>query len=196
MKNLDTELERLHFRTVTDNREATDRWVELATETLGYTSALPAGRGPATLNETWGFTESQETVGVSPEMFAEFVYPYQRPLQEKFGLNYYGCCESIEKRWDTIRQSPNLRCVSVAPWSDQAQCAELLGRDYVYCRKPNPSPVCMGFNEEAIRQEFEETLTHAGALNTVMILKDTHTIENAPERFAKWVETGRQILGK
>ena len=162
---------------------------------LGYTSQLPTHSGSAKLGEMWGFAESQETVGVSPDMFAEFIYPYQRPLQEKFGLNYYGCCESIEGRWETVRQTPNLRCVSVAPWSDQEKCAELFGRDYVYCRKPNPSPVCMGFNEEAIRKEFEETLRHAGGLNTVMILKDTATIENSPERFAAWVDLGRRVMG-
>jgi hypothetical protein len=165
---------------------------------LGYTTQLPprdSSTNNVLLKNLWGFSESQETVGISPDMFAEFIYPYQQPLQEKFGLNYYGCCEPIEKRWDTIRQTPNLLCVSISPWSNQAQCAEQLGRDYVYCRKPNPAPVCLGFNEESIRKEFQETLTHAGKLNTVMILKDTHTIENKPERFARWVETGREIMG-
>ncbi len=166
---------------------------------LGFTSQLPSRdrpvEGPVRLNQLWGFSESQETVGVSPDMFGEFIYPYQKPLQERFGLNYYGCCEPSESRWEHISQTPNLRAISVAPWSDQAVCAELFGRDYVYCRKPNPSPVCMSFNEEEIRKEFRETFTHAGALNTVMILKDTHTVENEPDRFARWVAIGREELG-
>lgn len=163
---------------------------------LGRTTALPSREhpvdGPVKLRHLWGFAESQETVGVSPDMFGEFIYPYQKPLQGKFGLNYYGCCEPSEDRWPWISQTPNLRCISVAPWSDQARCAELLGRKYVYCRKPNPSPVCMSFEEAAIRREFQETLRHAGELNTVMILKDTHTVENHPERFARWIEIGRE----
>ncbi|MBL7077161.1 MAG: hypothetical protein ISS31_06805 [Kiritimatiellae bacterium] len=163
---------------------------------LGFTTALPSrdrpAEGPVRLNQLWGFAESQETVGVSPDMFGEFIYPYQKPLQATFGLNYYGCCEASEGRWKFIRQTPNLRAISVAPWSDQAVCADLFGRDYVYCRKPNPSPVCMNFNEDEIRKEFKETLTHAGDLNTVMILKDTHTVENEPDRFARWVEIGRE----
>ena len=165
---------------------------------LGFNTQLPSrdtpAEGPVRLNQLWGFAESQETVGVSPEMFGEFIYPYQKPLQEKFGLNYYGCCEASEGRWEHISQTPNLRAVSVAPWSDQAVCAELLGREYVYCRKPNPSPVCMGFNDDEIRKEFQETLIHAGGLSTAMILKDTHTVENDPVRFARWVEVGRSIL--
>jgi hypothetical protein len=165
---------------------------------LGCTTQLPSRdrpeKGPVKLNQLWGFAESQETVGVSPDMFGEFVYPYQQPLQERFGLNYYGCCEAIDKRWEYIKRTPNLRAVSVAPWSDQARCAELLGRDYIYYRKPNPSPVCMGFNEAEIKREFEETCAQAGMLNTAIILKDTHTIENHPERFACWVQMGRQII--
>ncbi len=165
---------------------------------LGCTTQLPSrdrpGNGPVKLNQLWGFAESQETVGVSPEMFGEFVYPYQQPLLERFGLNYYGCCEAVENRWNCIKRIPNLRAVSVAPWSNLARCAELLGRNFVYCRKPNPSPVCMGFNETEIKREFEETCAQAGALNTAIILKDTHTIENHPERFARWVQMGRRII--
>jgi len=167
---------------------------------LGFTTALPSRDRPVdgavTLKQLWGFAESQETVGVSPDMFGEFVYPYQKPLQERFGLNYYGCCEACEGRWKYISQTPNLRAISVAPWSDQETCAALYGRNLVYCRKPNPSPVCMGFNEAEIRKEFQETQRYAGGLNTVMILKDTHTIENDPVRFARWVEIGRQELGR
>lgn len=167
---------------------------------LGYTNQLPSYdapvAGPVQLKHLWGFGESQETVGVAPDMFGEFIFPYQLPLLERFGLNYYGCCEASEGRWRYLSQIPNLRCVSVAPWSDQAKCAELFGRNYVYCRKPKPTPVCMGFNEADIRREFEETQKWAGHLNTVMILKDTHTVENDPTRFARWVQIGREEFSK
>ncbi len=167
---------------------------------LGYTRQLPSYDAPATgpvlLKHLWGLGESQETVGVAPDMFGEFIFPYQLPVLARFGLNYYGCCEAVEGRWKYIRQIPHLRCISVAPWSDQATCAELYGRRYVYCRKPKPTPVCMGFNEAEIRLEFQETLRHAGALNTVMILKDTNTVEDDPGRFARWVQIGREEFGK
>ena len=172
--------------------------VGIGSGNLGYTRQLPSPEspvaGPVQLRHLWGFGESQETVGVAPDMFGEFIFPYQLPLLERFGLNYYGCCEASEGRWKYIRQIPNLRCLSVAPWSDQACCAELFGRKYVYCRKPKPTPVCMGFNEAEIRLEFQETLRHAGALNTVMVLKDTHTVENDPQRFARWVQLGRDAF--
>ena len=87
-----------------------------------------------------------------------------------------------------------MRCLSVSPWSDQERCAELLARDYVYCRKPNPSPICVGFLEDAIRRDIRETLRCAGTLNTVLVLKDTHTVEHEPERFRRWVEIAREEM--
>ncbi len=193
--------EMLHYITFFEREGLLDGYVGgdmIGSGSLGFTDALPsAGQvadGPVKLNQVWGFAESQETVGVSPEMFGEFIYPYQLPLLARFGLNYYGCCEASEGRWEYIRQTPNLRCISVAPWSDQARCAERFGRNYVYCRKPNPAPVCVNFNEHEIRREFQETLRYAGTLNTALILKDTHTVENKPDRFARWVQIGREIL--
>ena len=74
----------------------------------------------------WCLTESQETVGVSPEQFEEFVFQYQLPLQERFGLNCYGCCEPLQSRWHIVKKIPRLRRVSVSPWADQEMMAEML----------------------------------------------------------------------
>jgi len=39
--------------------------------------------------DIWGFAEIQETVGVSPEMSKEFIFPYQKEILKLFGLNCY-----------------------------------------------------------------------------------------------------------
>jgi hypothetical protein len=82
---------------------------------FGYTEELTAAgfTGKVRTADMWGFAESQETVGISPEMFATFIFPYQLRLLERFGLASYGCCEPLERRWDTIRTIPRLRKVSV-----------------------------------------------------------------------------------
>ncbi|MFA6291300.1 MAG: hypothetical protein WC637_05925 [Victivallales bacterium] len=165
---------------------------------LGLTSCLPSYsnpvKGPVKFKHLWGFCESQETVGVSPEMFGEFIFPYQKPLIERFGLTYYGCCEPVENRFAYLRNIKNLRCVSVSPWSNIEKCAEVYGRNYVLCRKPNPGLVCVDFAENAIRAEFQETLKAASRLNLMFILKDTHTISNQPERFRRWVSIAREEI--
>ncbi|MBE2241020.1 MAG: hypothetical protein IAE81_24755, partial [Caldilineaceae bacterium] len=96
---------------------------------FGWTDELPQPDfdGRVRTCDLWGFGESQETVGISPKMFAEFVLPYQLPILSRFGLNCYGCCEPLDQRWEYVKQIPRLRRVSVSPWSDRAFMAEQLG---------------------------------------------------------------------
>ena len=72
---------------------------------VAYTKELPhAGmNGHVRMQDTWVLSESQETVGVGPEMFAEFIFPYQKSLTERFGLSYYGCCEPVHNRWHIVK---------------------------------------------------------------------------------------------
>jgi len=158
---------------------------------VAYTDQLPApgwSEGdPPRLKDLWGNAESQETVGVSPEMFAEFILPYQLPLMELFGLNCYGCCEPIHSRWEHVKRIPNLRRVSVSPWCDQAFMVEAMGGDYIFSRKPNPTHVCASFNEDAIRADLRSTLAVAADLPLEIILKDTHTVQGEPDRLGRWV---------
>ena len=121
-------------------------------------------------------------------MFGEFIFPYQRPLLERFGLNCYGCCEPVHERLDCILTIPRLRRISVAPWADQEKCAERMGRGFVFSRKPNPSPVCVELEEKAIRDDIRETLRVAGDLPLEVILKDTHTFEGDATRPGRWVK--------
>ena len=84
---------------------------------IGFTDALPQADyqpgTPVRINDLWGLSESQETVGVSPELFAEFIFPYQLPIISRFGLACYGCCEPIDSRWAIVKQLPNLRRVDL-----------------------------------------------------------------------------------
>ncbi|MFQ3587429.1 MAG: hypothetical protein SNJ74_08545 [Fimbriimonadaceae bacterium] len=162
---------------------------------FGYTNELQPN-GSVRLADIWGFAESQETVGISPGMFAEFVLPYQLPILEKFGLNCYGCCEPLHQRWQNVQKVPRLRRVSVSPWADQERMAEYLGRDYVYSRKPNPAPVCIGFDEDAIRKDIAYTLEVARGCCVEIILKDTHTVEGDPTRFRRWVAIARDEIAR
>ena len=68
----------------------------IASGGIGYTDELPTAGfdGKVRFKDMWGFAESQETVGISPDMFSEYIFPYQLALLECFGINCYGCCEA------------------------------------------------------------------------------------------------------
>jgi len=165
-----------------------------------YTSELPQADWkpgmPVRLRDTWGFAESQETVGVSPEMFAEFILPYQLPALELFGLNCYGCCEPVHERMSHILQIPRLRRISISAWCDQASAAEQMGGRYIFSRKPNPAQILGAFDEAAIRQDLATTLNIAGRGPLEIILKDTHTTQNEPWRLSRWVALAYEEVEK
>jgi hypothetical protein len=151
---------------------------------------------PARICDIWGFAESQETVGISPAMFEEFILPYQLPMLERFGLNCYGCCEPVHSRIDSILTVPRLRRVSVSPWADEEIMAEKLHGRAIFSRKPHPATVCLGFREEAVRDDIRSTLQTAGEGSLELIMKDTHTVENEPWRLTRWVEIAYEEIDR
>jgi hypothetical protein len=162
---------------------------------FGWTRELPQPdfAGTVRTRDMWGFAESQETVGISPAMFAEFVFPYQLPILERFGLNCYGCCEPLDKRWPLVKQIPRLRRVSVSPWSNLAQMAENLGADYILSLKPNPAYLALeAFDEERIRADLRHDLRLTHNCRVEVIMKDNHTLRNDPQRAVRWVQIARE----
>ena len=162
---------------------------------FGFTTELPQPdfSGKVRARDTWALGESQESVGVSPDMYGEFIFPYEVPLLDRFGLNCYGCCEPIDKRWHVVSQIPRLRRVSVSAWADWARTAELLGDRYVFSMKPNPAALAApSFDEEQIRADLRESFRVTRDCRVEAIMKDNHTIQNDPQRVIRWVRIARE----
>ena len=143
----------------------------------------------------WGFCESQETVGVSPKLFEEFVFAYQLPLLDRFGLNIYGCCEPLDKRFDIVKRIPRLRKVTVSPWSDVEGMAEQLGSDYIYTRKVNPADIAQPtIDEEQIRAGLRHTLkaTSKNRCPVEILMRDVLTLSGNPENIIRWTQIAQE----
>jgi hypothetical protein len=165
----------------------------------GWSDELPAdGFDPDRVRpcDMWASAESQEFDCISPEMHEEFSLQYERELLKPFGLTGYGCCDDLTKKWDYVRQIPNLRRVSVAPWADVEVSAEQLKGDYIYSWKPNPAMMVGNFDAPAIRAYIRKTIDACQANGCVLeiILKDTHTCEHHPERFDEWTRIAREEI--
>lgn len=145
----------------------------------------------------WGFAESQETVGISPQMFAEFVLPYQLPILERFALNCYGCCEPVHGRWELLKAIPNLRRVSVSPWADLRKMAEGLQDRFVFSCKPPPTDLSNPtMNEEAIRHRLRETLAITRGCHLELVMKDNHTLGGNPTHPIRWCQLAREEVDR
>jgi hypothetical protein len=165
---------------------------------IAATDALPGpdfvpGRAKCCDLFAWG--ESQETTGVGPDQFAEFVLPYQRPVLDRFGLVDYGCCEPLDERLAlVIAAFPRLRWVSVSPWADRARATNLLGDSYVYCWKPQPALICREHPDwEGAEREIRETLAIARGCAISIVMKDTTSFFGEPARATRWASMARRV---
>jgi hypothetical protein len=162
---------------------------------FGWTRELPQPdfAGKVRTKDMWGNSESQETVGISPAMFSEFIFPYQLPLMERFGLNCYGCCEPLDKRWYVIERTPRLRRVSVSPWASVREMAEKLGKRFIFSWKPRPADLATPhFDEDEIRHYLREMLRATSGCHVELIMKDNHTLQHEPQRVIRWVQIARE----
>ncbi len=164
------------------------------------TSRLPApgfSGEAARLCDMWGAANSQETVGVSPEMFHEFCFPYYRDICQPFGLLYWGCCEPAHPFWDDIRKFPHLKKVSISRWCDQKFIGEAMrGTGLVFSRKPDPKflGVDAKLDEEAWARHIRETLEAAKGVFLEFIVRDVYTIHGDLQKPRRAVEIARREI--
>lgn len=167
----------------------------------GYSDELPqSGFDPnhVRLCDLWASAQSQEMQPVSPKMHRTFVQQYEKQLLEPFGLTGYGCCEDLSHKLNDVLLIPHIRRISISPFANVDICAERLEGNYIFSWKPQPAHLVGQFDPDQIRSYIKHTIDTARINRCVleMILKDTHTVENHPERMDKWTEIARQVINE
>ncbi len=167
---------------------------------FGFSSELADLKGPLCPARMWGNLNSQETVGISPDMFGEFFFPAYQALAQQFGLVYYGCCEPVDQIWDQwISRLPKLRKVSISPWCDEAYMADALqAGQIIYSRKPSPNYISnnLTFPKEEFRKDIRRTLLLTRGLPLEIIFRDILTLGGERERPGQAVQLVRQEIDK
>jgi hypothetical protein len=166
----------------------------------GCSDNLPAKdfAGKVRTKDMWLYTESQESVNISPDHYGEFVFPHIKDLAERFGRVYYGCCEPVNPMWKYVSTINTLQRVSVSPWANE----ELMGRycrerKVVYSRKPSPNFfMAPKYDEGAVKAYVEKTVACAEGCRLEFIQRDVYVTNNDPSRFRKWVELVREAATK
>ena len=143
--------------------------------------------------------DSQESVGLSPEMYHEFVFPCYRRIAEAYGLLSYGCCEPVHPIWDDVKTLHNLRKVSISPWCNEEIMGERLrGQRVIYQRKPSPNFLGVGktLDEEAVREHITTTLKAAQGCKLEITQRDVYTIANDVDKVRRYVAIIRDLIDK
>lgn len=168
---------------------------------FGFSADLPPPDfDPAHIKTTnlWGFMDSQETVGISPEQYGEYIFPYYKKVTELYGLLSYGCCEPVNTIWkDYLSKFPNLRKISISPWCDEEYMGEQLKNSRViYQRKPSPNFVGVEkeLDEAAFREHIGTTLKAATGCKLEITFRDVYNLHGVFDKPKRAVEIVRQEI--
>ena len=172
---------------------------DVAQGTYGHTHSLTYKEN-ASLKDMWGYFDSQETVGVSPDMFAEIFFPHYKRLMDMCGLVNYACCEPVHSIWDScLSKCDNIRKISISPWCDEEFMGDnLRGTSIIYHRKPSPNIVgAPGFLDEAAYSEhIVETLNAAKGCKVEFSLRDIYTLGGDKGRAKRVVRLIWELIDK
>lgn len=166
--------------------------------TCALNSDLPGDYdgGKVKRSQIWGRGMAQIFASVSKEMHEEFDIQYMKKVMEPFGLVYYGCCEPLDKKVDIVEKLPHLRKISITPWADIDNAAEVIGNRYVIANKPNPSSVAVRLDEDALRAEIGRTLNACkrNGCSFDMVLKDISSCGHQLDNLVRWEKTVMEMV--
>ena len=174
------------------------RGQHLAQGSYCFTDQLPDGKEQATLQDMWLYMDSQETSGISPDMYAQLVFPSYEKLMLLAGRVSYGCCEAVHALWQPcLSRIGNLGKVSISPWCDEPSMGDVLrGTDIVYLRKPTPNLLGVGKDlpEDEVRAHLMATGTAARGCKLEVSQRDVYRINGPADKVRRYVEIIRQAL--
>ena len=167
-----------------------------------FTDDLPGydelAKRKLTTKDVWAYMDSQETTGVSPDMYHEFVFPYYERVSALFGKLSYGCCEATDPVWEkSLSTLPNLRKVSISPWCNEEFMGERLrGTNIVYLRKPTPNILGthLLLDEDAVRKVTRKTLNAAKGCTIEFAQRDVYTVHHNPGKVKRYVAIMRECF--
>ncbi len=166
--------------------------------TSALTSDLPGEYDGGTVkrNQVWGRGMAQIFASVSKEMHEEFDINYMIKIMEPFGLVYYGCCEPLDKKIDIVEKIPHLRKISITPWADIDNAAEIIGDRYVIANKPNPSAVARKLDEDEVRAEVGRTLKACkrNGCSCDIVLKDISSAGYDVRNLIRWEQIVMEMV--
>ncbi len=166
------------------------RNIRIGSGGYGYTSELPGDDyDPQYVrpHNMWGCSNAQIFSEVSPKFHWEFALEHDIRWLDRWGLNYYGCCEPLDGKAELLKKIPRLRKVSVTPWCRTERAVEMIGPHWVMSRKPNPAIFAEDhWNPVRARQELRDFLEKARGCQVELIMKDISTVRRQPQRLWEW----------
>ncbi|MCX5642831.1 MAG: hypothetical protein NTY10_06365 [Candidatus Omnitrophica bacterium] len=162
-----------------------------------YSSPHPTRSRPQLADE-WAYVSAQTSCGFSPEMYREFVHPYNARLAKYFSRQtvYYHGCECLDHKIDIIATLPNLRRFHVSPWSSVAIARAKLGGKIILEVHAHPGKVLFGYNRAEMKKEVAALIAQASGVSLDINLSDIHSVNKNPELLTTWAQAAQEMAVK
>jgi hypothetical protein len=149
----------------------------------------------APTSELWGVGAAQIFSDVSPAMHVEFALRHEARWFARWGRNYYGCCEPLDRKVDILREHlPNLKKISMSPWVNFDRAVEAMRDEFIFAWKPNPAVLAAEtWDPEYVRRDMEEKLAKAKDCIVEIHMKDISTVRYQPQRLWDWARIAAEV---
>ena len=90
-----------------------------------------------------------------------------------------------------------MRKISITPWADVDNAAEVIGNRYVIANKPNPALVATAtLDEDAVRQTIKRTLDACkrNGCSADIVLKDISTVSHNVENLIRFEQIAMELV--
>lgn len=146
------------------------------------------------LSGCWAYIHAQSSGMFSPEMYAEFVHPYNCKIASLTGKNYYHGCEDLSKKCKVIKNLPGLRLFHISPWTPAEPVIEALGDTFVYEIHSHPTKVLFHYSKDKMKQELCKLNDIAIDVAHTLTIADIETFGDNIESLQYWAETAKEIV--
>jgi hypothetical protein len=161
---------------------------------IGHVPTLPVPEAMRhKLKGGWSYAHAQSSASYSPDMYAEFVHPYNCRLADLVARVYYHGCEDLSRKCKSIKSLPGLRLFHVSPWTPPAPVLDVLGTTVAYEVHSHPTTVVFGETLPEIRNEIKERYAIVKGTSHTWALADVETFAGHFDRTVYWAQTAREF---
>jgi uroporphyrinogen-III decarboxylase len=135
---------------------------------------------------------------VSPDMYREFVLPYEVELSEFYGgIKYWHSCGNTTKIFEQINKIPNLEMFHVSPWADEKKAAEIFNERIAFDICVDPQRNVLERNEVEMIERLEQISDNCKSRNFAIradAFQQVGTLENDLGKIRLWDNVASKVL--
>jgi len=155
--------------------------------TLSDSFGPPARQdGSLSLSNLWCAANSQEYDQVSPDMWREFCFNYQRELFAPFGRIAYGCCENLTHKMEDVLALPNLRIFVCSAWTDLDRLLTKAPSSLTIMWRQKASDVVFPDTLDSLKKQLAMGTQKLKGRPYQIVLRELQTLAGHPRRLHEW----------